>query len=194
MVEKLNLGAAGKSKPKPAQAKRPTTAAKQEAAPASSAPPKGPAKKSRISVEVVFGPSGKSAGHAVPANAIGSADFIHKMRTGEVAKVAIKRVASTLDVSQDVLFTGLRLPKSTMHSRMASGKRLSPLEQDRLYRAERVIERATAVIEDLGEAQRWMQKSIRSLGGATPLSLLDTQAGYDLVMDTLSKIELGVQS
>lgn len=140
MNEKLPLGPAGKSRPKSALAKRTTAPAKQQAAPASNAPPKSPS------------------------------DLIHKMRTGEIAKVAIKRVASTLDISQDRLFTGLRLPKSTMHSRMASGKRLSPLQQDRLYRAERVIERATVVIEDLCQAQRWIQNSIHSLGGATPLS------------------------
>jgi uncharacterized protein (DUF2384 family) len=33
---------------------------------------------------------------------------------------------------------------------------------------------------------------VSSLGGRTPLSLLDTMEGYELVINTLSRIEYGV--
>jgi uncharacterized protein (DUF2384 family) len=37
-----------------------------------------------------------------------------------------------------------------------------------------------------------MTDTISSLGGKTPLSLLDTMEGYELVMTTLARIEYGV--
>nr|WP_315215725.1 MbcA/ParS/Xre antitoxin family protein [uncultured Duganella sp.] len=39
-----------------------------------------------------------------------------------------------------------------------------------------------------------MTQDNRSLGGKAPLSLLDTEAGYELVLDTLGRIEHGIVS
>lgn len=48
------------------------------------------------------------------------------------------------------------------------------------------------VLEDEDAARRWINRENRSLGGESPLSLLDTEAGYELVLDTLARIEYGV--
>jgi putative toxin-antitoxin system antitoxin component (TIGR02293 family) len=61
-------------------------------------------------------------------------------------------------------------------------------------RAEKVWLRALVVFEDEQSAQCWLSQEIRSLGGVTPLSLLDTPAGYELVLDTLGRIEQGIVS
>jgi putative toxin-antitoxin system antitoxin component (TIGR02293 family) len=55
-----------------------------------------------------------------------------------------------------------------------------------------VLARAAEVLEDEAAATAWIQRDIRSLGGVSPLSLLDTEAGVDLVMDTLARIEYGI--
>lgn len=120
--------------------------------------------------------------------------LIDQMREGEIAREAIKRVSHTLGIAQDRLFVDLSLPRSTLKARMSSGARLAPLEQDRIYRTEAVYARALAVLGDEESARQWMQRTHRSVGGVTPMSLLDTQAGYDLVIDTLSRIEHGVVS
>ena len=60
-------------------------------------------------------------------------------------------------------------------------------------RKKKCLERANEVFED-GGAEIWMHSSIRSLGRRTPLSLLATEDGYQLVMDTLGRIEGGVIS
>ena len=60
--------------------------------------------------------------------------------------------------------------------------------------AETVWLRALAVFEDEQSAKCWLTQEIRSLGGATPLSLLDTPAGHELVLDTLGRIEQGIVS
>ena len=70
----------------------------------------------------------------------------------------------------------------------------SASEEERSYRAQRVFTRALAVLEDDAAARAWMKRSNRSLGGKPPLALLDTEVGYELVLDTLSRIEYGIIS
>lgn len=57
-----------------------------------------------------------------------------------------------------------------------------------------IVERAKAVFENTEAALSWLQSPNTSLGGVTPLSLLDTNTGVDSVLDTLGKIEHGVFS
>jgi len=45
-----------------------------------------------------------------------------------------------------------------------------------------------------GAAIDWLRSRNQALGGATPLSLLDTDAGAEDVMDLLGRIEHGVHS
>lgn len=66
--------------------------------------------------------------------------------------------------------------------------------RDRMDRAAKVWSRAVAVLENEEAACGWINRSNRSLGGVTPLSLLDTEIGYELVLDTLGRIEFGVVS
>jgi putative toxin-antitoxin system antitoxin component (TIGR02293 family) len=120
-------------------------------------------------------------------------EVISKMRGGTPART-IPGIASTLGVSQDKLFDLLRLPKSTVKGRISSDGKLSATEQDRVYRAERVFSRAVQVLEDEAAAKAWLSRNNRSLGGEVPLALLDTEVGYELVLDTLGRIEYGVVS
>lgn len=69
---------------------------------------------------------------------------------------------------------------------------LSPEESAKLVRFARVVERAETVFEDADSALNWLQSPNASLGGVTPLSLLDTDIGADSVLDTLGRIEHGV--
>jgi putative toxin-antitoxin system antitoxin component (TIGR02293 family) len=63
-----------------------------------------------------------------------------------------------------------------------------------VYRAEKVFSRAMQVLEDDAAAKAWLSRPNRTLGGEVPLSLLDTEIGYELVLDTLGRIEYGVVS
>lgn len=115
------------------------------------------------------------------------------MRRGTPSSV-IPIMASRFGMSQDGLFDVLRLPRSTMKSRISKNETLSGSEQDRIYRADRVWLRAMEVLEDEDAARAWIRRSNRSLGGEAPLSLLDTEVGYELVLDTLGRIEYGIVS
>ncbi|MBK4736756.1 type II RES/Xre toxin-antitoxin system antitoxin [Noviherbaspirillum pedocola] len=118
---------------------------------------------------------------------------IRAMRLGAPADI-VSGVAERLGISQDKLFERLRLPKSTLKGRVSKGQPLAAVEQDRIYRVNRVFERANEVLEDEEAARNWIIRENRSLGGESPLSLLDTEAGYELVLDTLGRIEHGVIS
>ena len=119
--------------------------------------------------------------------------IIGAMRAGMPANL-VAEAASRLGISQDRLYESLRLPKSTLKSRISKGQPLAAVEQDRIYRVYRVLERAAAVLEDEAAARAWVNRENRALGGEAPLSLLDTEAGYELVQDTLDRIAYGVLS
>lgn len=119
------------------------------------------------------------------------ADVIESMRSGINAQV-VPALAKRLQISQDRLFDALRLPKSTIKARISGNKPLSSTEQDRIYRVEKSLTRALVVFEVEEGARTWMTSKIETLGDVTPLSLLDTEAGYELVLDTLGRIEYGV--
>jgi putative toxin-antitoxin system antitoxin component (TIGR02293 family) len=138
--------------------------------------------------------AGKATTAGAPAAFAGSpSEMIRQMRSGVPADV-IPRLASRIGISQDGLFQMLRLPKSTMKARISKNDLLSASEQDRLYRTEKVLMRALAVLEDDASAKAWIVRKNRSLGGEAPLSLLDTEVGYELVLDTLGRIEYGIIS
>ena len=120
-------------------------------------------------------------------------DVVGAMRAGMPAQI-VADTASRLGISQDRLYERLRLPRSTLKSRVSKGQPLAAVEQDRMYRVHRVLERAEAVLEDEAAAVAWINRENRALGGEAPLALLDTEAGYELVQDTLSRIEYGVLS
>ncbi|MEO7496389.1 MAG: antitoxin Xre/MbcA/ParS toxin-binding domain-containing protein [Massilia sp.] len=151
-----------------------------------------PATGSTVIAQTVASPATQGAG--APMTFQGAAgEIIKKMRSGTPARNVID-IASNLGVSQDTLFELLRLPRNTLKGRIKSDGVLSATEQDRVYRAEKVLERALGVLEGESAARNWLSQKNRSLGGESPLALLDTEAGYELVLDTLGRIEFGVIS
>ncbi|MDP2882807.1 MAG: DUF2384 domain-containing protein [Azonexus sp.] len=142
----------------------------------------------------------RHAGETAKALVAQPTNFVVGMAASEQVRISrIGLPASTVDVMAKrlgmsrTLFLGeIDMKQSTIERRLAEKKPLTTTETDRLYRVEKVLARATEVLEDETAATAWIQHRIRSLGGVTPLSLLDTDAGVDLVMDTLGRIEHGI--
>ncbi len=101
-----------------------------------------------------------------------------------------EHVALLLAVSLKELGEVLDLPKSTRVRRKQG--LLKPTESDRLVRVARVVARARHVLASPERAAAWMQRPNRALGGETPLRLLDTEVGEQLVEDVLGRLEHGV--
>lgn len=71
---------------------------------------------------------------------------------------------------------------------------LTKSESDWLYRVARVAVRAEDVLGSAQATERWLKESLPTLGGATPLSSLDTDEGAQQVTELLGRIEHGVYS
>jgi len=106
---------------------------------------------------------------------------------------ALESVLDLLGLPVDAVAASLSLPQRTL-ARRKKQQRLSAEESDRLLRLARVAAIAVGVFGDPQKASAWLQKPNRALGGVTPLSLLDTDAGVRQVERVLGRIEHGVFS
>ena len=73
-----------------------------------------------------------------------------------------------------------------------SDSTLSPEESDRVLRLARVAAQAEEVLGGREDAVKWLHRPSRSLGGHKPLELVRTDAGSELVVDVLGRLEHGV--
>jgi putative toxin-antitoxin system antitoxin component (TIGR02293 family) len=85
------------------------------------------------------------------------------------------------------------VPRRTLSHARKRG-RFSAEQSDRIVRAARIYSRAHEVFGDREKANRWMRRPNRVLEGKTPLSLLRTSSGSELVEAILDRIAYGVYS
>jgi putative toxin-antitoxin system antitoxin component (TIGR02293 family) len=71
-------------------------------------------------------------------------------------------------------------------------RHLSPIESDRLYRIARITQLAADTLGGVEQAREWLNRSNRSLGGYSPLSMLDTEIGARQVEEALARINYGM--
>jgi putative toxin-antitoxin system antitoxin component (TIGR02293 family) len=76
----------------------------------------------------------------------------------------------------------------------SSTKPLSKKNIAALHRAEKVWPEAVKIAGEASEARAWLKQTNRSLGGKSPLELLEDEDGDILVLDTLARIEYGIVS
>ncbi|MEO6066558.1 MAG: antitoxin Xre/MbcA/ParS toxin-binding domain-containing protein [Gemmatimonadales bacterium] len=82
----------------------------------------------------------------------------------------------------------------TLQRKRSRGTRLSAEESDRLARLARMLVRAESALGLPERAGPWLVTPNRALGGRSPLSLLDSDAGTLAVDQVLGRIEHGVYS
>lgn len=116
---------------------------------------------------------------------------IDAIRRGLPAE-SIDTLATILGIPRAKLLPAVRIAQSTAERRLRKGETLTAEESDRVVRAGKVIGRALEVFESEEAARDWINDPVSSLGGESPLSMLDTTEGYERVMDTLGRIETGV--
>lgn len=117
-------------------------------------------------------------------------DWIPLVRRG-LPSASVDALVRLTRITQTELAHALAIPERTLARRKREGV-LSAEESAKFVRFARVVERAETVFEDTDSALSWLQSQNASLGGVTPLSLLDTDIGADSVLDTLGRIEHGV--
>ncbi len=117
-------------------------------------------------------------------------EWIDLVRHGVPVK-ALDNVLTALGLGQAEFAKALDIPERTMIRRKKEGL-LRREESGKLVRLAQVVERAVEVFEDKTVALDWLKHGNPSLGGHSPLSLLDTEIGAVAVTQTLGRIEHGV--
>lgn len=128
-------------------------------------------------------------------------DFYDLMQADEPRRRAVvhdglttnimEQAATALCVSKTELLTALRLPISTMTRRLKTGARLSPDESDKVDRVAQSFKRAIDLFGNEATAREWMSTKLLALGDCTPLELLDSSVGYEMVRNTIGRIAYG---
>jgi len=103
---------------------------------------------------------------------------------------AVERLSAFLQASPPQLMRVIEINERTAQRRKEQGA-LTSEESDRLARVARVIRRAVEAFGDEAQALEWLRRANRTLGGSPPLELLGTDAGAELVVDELGRIEYG---
>lgn len=140
---------------------------------------------SGLSAATVLG--GKSVLRTLPRSAL---EWIALVRRG-ISANAVGAAVRVMDMGQAELARALDIPERTLARRKKEGT-LSRDESGKLVRLARVVERAVEVFEDGPAALDWLKNPNASLGGASPLSLMDTDLGAVAVLNALGRIEHGV--
>lgn len=106
---------------------------------------------------------------------------------------AIQSLARGSGVPVEAVVQALRIPARTLARRRASGQ-LTADESDRLSRLARTVALALAVLGERERASAWLATPNRALGGAAPLTLVDTDIGVTQVEEVLQRIQHGIAS
>ena len=139
------------------------------------------------SMSVISLLGGEAVLHAKPRVPL---EWVPLVRQG-LPSASVDAAIRVTRITKSDLAHALIISEHTLLRRKREGM-LSPEESGKLVRFARIVERTAVVFENTEVALGWIQSSNPSLGGVTPLSLLDTEMGADVVLDTLGRIEHGV--
>lgn len=121
-------------------------------------------------------------------------DLVHRVREG-FSSSTVDHLAERLEVTAEDLRKLAGILRRAHDGRKKNEQdRLKPSESEGVLRIARVAVRAAEVLGDLKAAHRWLRTKNAALGGRTPMSLLDTKPGAELVTAVLERVEYGVYS
>ncbi|MCM0082123.1 DUF2384 domain-containing protein [Geomonas sp. Red32] len=103
----------------------------------------------------------------------------------------IKSVAEEWQLSLSELYPLLHL-KARTAQRLINSDRLDSDVSDRLVQVIKLHNKCLDVFQDRNKVLQWLKTPNYSLGDQTPLSLLDTSEGVELVHAVLIKIQYGI--
>lgn len=116
--------------------------------------------------------------------------FIGLVRKG-LSKKVTDVVAEKFAITDREMAHILKISERTFH-RYKADTQLDEVATERLLQLLKLYEYGEEVFEDLGRFKAWMRRPLGVLGNNAPFSLLDTAKGFELVNDTLMRIDYGV--
>lgn len=119
--------------------------------------------------------------------------LITRIRQGD-SRSRVDEVAGRVGLTDKEMAKILNLSERSLH-RQAADKTLDPNKTERLLLLEELIQHGLSTFDERQDIfARWLRALRPSLGNVSPLSLLDTIAGFGFVDDELSRIEEGMIS
>ena len=112
------------------------------------------------------------------------------IRTGVGARV-VDDMVEYLEVPKHVIFGVLHTPESTAHKLIKDNRALDAAASERVVRIADITRMAEETFGRREAAAQWLKNPNLALGGATPLSMLDTEPGAREVRRILSSIDHG---
>ena len=116
---------------------------------------------------------------------------LHREIEAGIPGKSIPTLIIVLEITREDFSELLGRARKTL-SDLVHREHLSRVDSDLLYRIARAIVHAVSVFEEARYAVQWLKEPNEALGGATPLSLLATVEGDEVVHSELGGIEHGI--
>jgi putative toxin-antitoxin system antitoxin component (TIGR02293 family) len=110
-----------------------------------------------------------------------------------VTKNALTHLAKFLSFTMSQMAAVLPVTERTIQ-RYAPKKHFNRVVSEQILQIAEVAAKGAEVFEDRDKFLAWMDHPNRALGDKTPLSLLNSRFGAEMVLDELGRIEHGVFS
>ena len=110
-----------------------------------------------------------------------------------VTKEALLRLASYLRLSTSQMAQLLPVTDRTIQRRMRT-QRFNRIVSEQILQIAELAARGTEIFGDKDRFLSWMKSPSVALGNRTPMSLLNSRFGMQMVLDELGRIEHGVVS
>jgi putative toxin-antitoxin system antitoxin component (TIGR02293 family) len=117
-------------------------------------------------------------------------DLIELARTG-IPKNEVLKMAKHLSFSGKELSIIINLSERTLQ-RYPNDKKLEKIASEKAIQLAKLYERGNEVWGDLERFKGWMRHPNPFLGSKTPLEILDTSFGFEMVLDEIGRIEHGI--
>ncbi|MBI5889383.1 MAG: DUF2384 domain-containing protein [Nitrosomonadales bacterium] len=121
------------------------------------------------------------------------------IRQGVPANMLVQ-IGSAMDMSNDLLFSTLALPRSTVVRKIQNNEVLSAEQSERVVGLERLVGQVEAMVKQSGNPEGfdagrwvgdWLQRPLPALGGKRPAEFMDTMEGQNLVARFLAQSQSG---
>ena len=116
-------------------------------------------------------------------------DIVHLVRRG-LPVTAVDRLMATFGLTQEEVDRVI-IPRKTLSHRRKL-ETLTPQQSERVIRVARVLSLAVDTFVSPSKAMTWLRRPTRPLADESPLSLLDTGEGAQLVETLLGRIAHGI--
>ena len=119
-------------------------------------------------------------------------DLLNLARKG-VSKKALLSLAKQISLTIQELSNIMHISERTLQ-RYTPATLIKTEHAEKAIELARLYQRGTDVFGTMENFNDWMKTPNYTLNGETPLSLLDTSIGFELILQTLGRIEYGIFS